>query len=178
MNCQRLNKSAQYGHRVYTQTQCIVIHSSDSNDQLRHFCRSAAGSGDRCQFRLMVLRKEKKAANNSPPECKYNAKLERRHEETSGDNAEATGVKRASARLWGRRVSASTCARGAHARSAGGAASASTSANLKEPIQGVRGVGHLPAPAPGKHMQGVRGGESLPAPAQEERMQGVPPGGG
>lgn len=40
-------------------------------------------------------------------------------------------------------------------------------------MQGVRGHGHLPAPAPKKHLQGVRGGEHLPAPTPKEHLQGV-----
>jgi hypothetical protein len=40
-------------------------------------------------------------------------------------------------------------------------------------MQGVRGRGHLPAPARKEQLQGVRGGEHLPAPAPEEQMQGV-----
>jgi hypothetical protein len=45
-------------------------------------------------------------------------------------------------------------------------------------MQGVRGRGPLPAPAPEEQVQGVRGREHLPAPAPEEQVQGVPRGGG
>ena len=40
-------------------------------------------------------------------------------------------------------------------------------------MQGVRGRGHLPAPAPKGQVQGVRGRGHLPAPAHQEPMQGV-----
>ena len=40
-------------------------------------------------------------------------------------------------------------------------------------MQGVRGHGHLLAPAHQERMQGVRGSGHLPAPAPEERVQAV-----
>jgi len=42
----------------------------------------------------------------------------------------------------------------------------------EEPMQAVRGGGHLPAPAPEVQLQGVREGRKLPVPAPEEQIQG------
>ena len=56
-------------------------------------------------------------------------------------------------------------------RGIGGVASKKPRSVCQEHMQGVRGLGHLPAKK--EQMQGVRGGEHLPAPAHQEPMQGV-----